>query len=118
MKRLVLKTIENSIEIPFVEDEFESGAVCFANDEDLRLDFKLQFTIYDVVNYVYGIYQLYWEENGKLEVSRLKIPYPVNAHRFWEYSTIGKKYRQQHVINKIELTDVTELQWENLKSKI
>ncbi|RVT73922.1 hypothetical protein EOD40_13470 [Flavobacterium sufflavum] len=51
----VLKTIEKIIETPFIEDEFEAGSVCFANDEDLRADFKLQFRIYDVMNYVYGV---------------------------------------------------------------
>ena len=111
MKIQVLKTIESIIETPFVEDEFESGSVCFANDEDLRANFKLQFTIYDVVNYVYGVCQLHLEKNEKLEISLLKIPYPVNADLFWKHSNGGKKLRQQQAINEIELTDVTILNW-------
>ena len=66
MKTAVLKTIESIIETPFVEDEFELGSVCFANDDEVRADFKLRFTTYHVVNYVYGIYQLHLEENEKL----------------------------------------------------
>ena len=58
MKTTVFSTIENIIQIPFIEDKFEAGSVCFANDPDVRADFKLQFTTYDVVNYVYGIYHL------------------------------------------------------------
>lgn len=114
MKIQVLKTLESIIKTPFAEDQLESGSVCFANSEDLRVDFKLQFTIYDVVNYVYGICHLHLDENKKLVISRLKIPYPVNADLFWKYSNRGKKIRQQQAINEIELTDITELNWENI----
>ncbi|MBA0882423.1 hypothetical protein [Flavobacterium undicola] len=114
MKVEVLKTIEKIIETPFVEDEFEVGSVCFANDEDLRADFKLQFSTYDVVNYVYGIYQLLWEENEKIEISLLKIPYPISASSFWQYSSIGKKFRQEHPIQEMEFIVVSELNWESV----
>lgn len=115
MKTAVLKTLEKIIETPFVEDKFELGSVCFANDEDLRADFKLQFSIYDVVNYVYGIYQLHFEENEKLEsISLLKIPYPANASSFWQYANIGKKFRQEHPIPEMEFIVVSELNWESV----
>lgn len=112
----VLKTIESIIKTPFVEDEFEDGSVCFANDEDLRVDFKIHFTIYDVVNYVYGVItQLYWEESEKLEsISLLKIPYPIDATFFWQYSSIGKKLRREHPIQEMEFIDVTKLNWESV----
>lgn len=112
----VLKIIENIIETPFVEDQFELGSVCFANDEDLRADFKFQFTTYDVVNYVYGfINQLYWKENQKLEsILLLKISYPSNASSFWHYCNIGKKFRQEHPIREMEFIVVSELNWESV----
>ncbi|MEN9909649.1 MAG: hypothetical protein RLZZ540_2798 [Bacteroidota bacterium] len=115
MKTAILKTIEKIIETPFVEDEFELGSVCFANDEDLRADFKLHFTIYDVVNYVYGVInQLYWKENEKIEISLLKIPYPANSSSFWKYSSIGKKFRQEHPVQEMEFIVVSELNWESV----
>lgn len=116
MNTAVFKTIEKIIDIPFVEDEFEVGAVCFANDEDVRADFKLQFTAYDVVNYIYGIvFQLYSEENIKtLSILDLKIPYPKNATSFWEYSSIGKKFRQQQIIEQLEFIAVSQLNWESI----
>ncbi|HEX9152155.1 MAG TPA: hypothetical protein VF842_08735, partial [Flavobacterium sp.] len=81
MKATIFATIERIIDTPFVEEQFENGSVCFEMDEDVRADFQLQFTVYDVVNYVYGlIYQLYWKENEELKsISLLKIPYPINA---------------------------------------
>lgn len=116
MKTAVLKRIEDIIQIPFVEDEFEVGAVCFANDEDVRADFKLQFTSYDVVNYVYGIvFQLYSKENlNTTSILDLKIPYPQNATSFWEYSSIGKKIRQEQIIEEIEFTAVSQLNWQSI----
>lgn len=112
----VLKTIEKIIETPFIEDEFEAGSVCFVNDEDLRAEFKLQFSTYDVVNYVYGVInQLYWKENEKLQsISLFKIPYPSNAASFWQYSNIGKKFRQEHPIREMEFIVVSELKWESV----
>jgi hypothetical protein len=114
MKMEVFKTIENIIETPFVEDEFELGSVCFAYDEDLRSDFKFQFTTYDVVNYVYGVInQLYSKVDEKLEsLSLLEIPYPANASSFWHYCNIGKKFRQEHPIREMEFIVVSELNWE------
>lgn len=116
MNSAVFKTIEKIIKIPFVEDQFEEGAVCFANDEELRADFKLQFTVYDVVNYVYGVvYEFYSKENKIIEsISLVKIPYPDNADFFWKYSNIGKKIRLQQTISEIEFHDVTKMNWENI----
>ncbi|GGA85546.1 hypothetical protein GCM10008015_27850 [Flavobacterium palustre] len=116
MDAAVLKTIEEIIKIPFVEEEFEVGAVCFETDEDLRPDFKLQFTIDDVVNYIYAIvFRLYSKENTKnLSILDLKIPYPKNAASFWEDSSIGKKFRQQQIIKELEFTAVSQLNWESI----
>lgn len=116
MDTAVLKTIEEIIKIPFVEEEFEAGAVCFATDEDVRPDFKLQFTVDDVINYIYAIvFQLYSKENTKnLSILDLKIPYPKNAASFWEYCSIGKKLRQQKIIVQLEFTAVSQLNWENI----
>lgn len=116
MKESIFSTIARIIETPFVEDQFETGSVCFECDDELRADFILQFTVYDVVNYVYGVvHQLYWKENEKLEsLSLLKIPYPINATFFWEYSSIGKKFRQEHAVKEMELIAVDKLNWESL----
>lgn len=114
MKTSIFNTIENILQIPFVEGKFEAGSVCFANDEEVRADFKLQFTTFDVMNYVYGIYQLHWEENQKIELSVLKIPYPENADFFWKYANIGKKFRLENPIKEMEFFDLTELNWESI----
>lgn len=55
MKRILFEKIEKIIGTPFVENELENGSVYFENEEDLRADYRIQFTTYDVVNYVYGV---------------------------------------------------------------
>jgi hypothetical protein len=114
MRATIFATIERIIETPFAEDQYESGSVCFATDEDVRADFRLQFSAYDVVNYVYGVlYELHWKENEALKpLSLLKIPYPINATFFWNYSTIGKKYRLKEPLKEMEFIDVSKLNWE------
>lgn len=113
MEKSVFKSIEKILGIPFVDDELTTGAVCFATDEELRADFKIQFISNDVVNYVYGIITLDSNEN-LASISSLKIPYPVNADVFWQNSIIGKKYRQNHFIKEIESVIVTQLNWETV----
>lgn len=114
--KCVFSTIERIIETPYLEDSFEIGSVCFERDDELRAEFLLQFTDYDVVNYVYGVvYQLYWKEITKIEsISILKIPYPVDATFFWQYSTIGKKIRSEHPIQEMEFISLHELNWESV----
>ncbi len=109
----VFNTIERIIETPYAEDSFETGSVCFEGDDELRAEFLLHFTAYDVVNYVYGVvYQLYWKEITKIEsISMLKIPYPVDATFFWEYGTVGKKIRSKHPIQEMEFISLHELNW-------
>lgn len=116
MEANILEAIERIIETPYIESPYETGSVCLENDDELRAEFILQFTIYDVVNYVYGVlYQLYWKENKEIEsVSLLKIPYPINATFFWEYSFIGKKIRVVHPIQEMEFISLNELNWERV----
>lgn len=114
MKSNIFSTIERIIETPYVEDLFETGSVCLESDDELRAEFLLQFTIYDVVNYVYGVVnQLYCEGDNEMEsISIFKIPYPVNATFFWQYSAIGRRIRIEHPIQEMEFISVSELNWE------
>lgn len=113
MEKSVFKLIEERIGIPFVEEEFEKGTVCFATDPELRTDFRIQFTHDDIVNYVYGIVAL--DSNKNLaSISSLKIPYPLDSDSFWQKSSIGKKYRESHAIKEIETVAVSKLNWESI----
>lgn len=112
MKTDILKKIEIIIQLPFENETFQSGAVCFANSEELRSDYKLYFSTSDVVNYVYGVLsQLYPNENLK-SVIDLEIPFPTSANLFWKYVEIGKKLRQFNSIEEEEFINFSNLNWQ------
>lgn len=113
MEADIFSTIERIIETPFVKDVLEIGSLCLESDDELRAEFRLQFTTYDVVNYVYGVvHQLYCMENNEIDsISFLKIRYPVSATFFWQYSAIGRKIRIEHPIQEMELISLSDLNW-------
>ncbi len=113
LKQDIFKLIEERIGIPFVKDNYEEGEVCFVNNEDLRCAFKLYFTTYDAVHYIYGIVdKLYWKENEKLPpIQLLKIPLPVNGASFWQYCENGKNKRLKCPIETIEFANLSDLNW-------
>ena len=111
IEKIVFDTIEKRIGVPFVADDSSRASVCFACDEEVRSDFKIQFTNTDIVNYVYGI--VLELDSKEKDITSLKIPYPVNADFFWQYCTIGNKFRQQQFIKEIELIPVNQLNWES-----
>lgn len=114
MEAYIFIKIERIIETPYVEDVLEIGSVCLESDDELRAEFRLQFTAYDVINYVYGVvFQSYCIENDEIEsISFLKIPYPINATFFWQYSRIGQRIRIENPIQEMELISLSELNWE------
>ncbi|WPR70591.1 hypothetical protein SLW70_11675 [Flavobacterium sp. NG2] len=111
MKSTIYKKIESIIQLPFMNETFHSGAVCFADSEELRDDFKLYFTNYDLINYIYGVVvQVYPNQNLK-SVTDFKIPFPANVTAFWETVEVGKKHRQKNPISVIELADCSDFNW-------
>lgn len=110
LNQAIMKRIEEKIELPFEKEHYVEGAVCFANHEDVRSDFKLFFTTNDVVNYCYGIIrQLQGNEHEKLiSLSSIKIPLPANAAFFWEMVQLGKMHCLK---NKIEFKELSEWNW-------
>lgn len=110
MENTVFDTLEKIIGIPFIADESQNTSVCFACADEVRSDFKIQFTNADILNYVYGaVLQLHPNESIKPD---LIIPFPVDAADFWNYSNIGEKYRQKQIIKVIEFVAVDQLNWE------
>ena len=109
MKKVVFETLENIIGVPFVDLETETSTVCLANSEELRAEFRLQFSVYDVVNYVYGILE---SISGNYMISAVVILYPVDADFFWKYASKGKRYRLENIKEALEFMDISELNWQ------
>lgn len=109
----VYNVIETRVNLSFIREIFDEREVYLDNEEEVRLEFRLQFTNFDIVNYIYGIvYQLYWNENKKLKsLNSLPIPYPTDVDYFWEYSLMGNKFRKINPIYEIEFSNISALNW-------
>lgn len=109
MKSIVFETLEKIVGVPFLDLETETSTVCLVNSEELRAEFQLQFTAYDVMNYVYGIAKTIPDKNRILS---LKIPYPIDADFFWKQASKGKKYRLENTVPALEFIEISELNWQ------
>lgn len=113
MDTAVYRKIEAIIGVPFVGDEIANSAVCFACSEELRADFRIHFSVMDVVNYLYGIiYESYQADEIKAKtIFELKIPFPKNDLSFWKYSFIGQNIRLENTLKELDYLEVCELNW-------
>jgi hypothetical protein len=88
----VLDTIEKIIGISFVLDSYTEGAVCFANDDEVRAEFRESFNTSHVLDYLNAIIH----ELGDNELEKtnfLMIPYPKDSVSFWKQVALGVKLR-------------------------
>jgi hypothetical protein len=104
----VLDTIEKIIGIPFISDSYATGAVCFANNEEVRPEFRLSFNTFHVLDYSHAII-FKSEETANL----LKIPFPEDSTCFWELVAIGAKLRKSGLIDKISNENLFKIKWYN-----
>ncbi|OXA98119.1 hypothetical protein B0A75_15405 [Flavobacterium oncorhynchi] len=89
----LLKSITNRYCLLFL-DKKETGNVCFANSEELRLEYKQSFTAIDLLDLCYAVLHssLY---NKDLENDIQKIPLPMDSNLFWKLIQIGNNFRNQ-----------------------
>lgn len=89
----LLKSITNRYGLLFL-DKKETGNVCFANNEELRLEYKQSFTAFDLLDLCYAVLNssLY---NKDLENNIQKIPLPMDSNVFWKLIQIGSNFRNQ-----------------------
>ena len=89
----IVKRIANRYGLFFL-DKKETGNVCFANSEELRLEYKQSFTVFDLLDLCYAVLHssLY---NKDLENDIQKIPLPLDSNVFWKLIQIGTNFRNQ-----------------------
>jgi hypothetical protein len=101
----VLDTIEKIIGIPFILDSYTQGAVCFANDDEVRAAFRESFNTSHVLDYVNAIIHELKKTNF------LMIPYPTDSISFWKQVAIGVKLRKDDFADTTKTTDHFEIKW-------
>lgn len=83
----IIREIEVRIKIPFDDDNYASGEVCFANSNEVRPEFRQNFSALDVQNYIRAV--LFNQK--KALILPVKIPYPKDVSTFWELVEEGAK---------------------------
>jgi hypothetical protein len=109
----VLNTIEKIIGIPFVKTFYEDGAVCFANNDEVRPDFRQSFTIFHVLDYINAIiYQSKRiEKINFFNDGSLEVPYPKDLTLFWNQVAIGEKLRKSGSLEHDVIEKYFDIKW-------
>lgn len=94
------------------EDKY--GNLCFADNSDLRDEFKISFTTADVLHYIFAVLHSHQYRQDYQKVFNLDFPtlyFPEDASVFWPLVRLGSQLRQVHLLKSIPDVDVvSELQ--------
>ena len=74
----LINLFEKATGLTFINENEANGNVCFANNPELRPDFKTTFTIKDIKNYLLGLKKTQ------------NITGPNDAEAFWKIVGFGK----------------------------
>jgi hypothetical protein len=108
----VLDAIEKIIGIPFMLDIYTEGAVCLANNDEVRSEFRQHFNVFHVLDYVNAcIYQLDDRQNSPLKTGFREIEYPQDSVSFWKQAAVGAKLRKSNLLEESTIEKYSEIKW-------
>ncbi|WP_316635553.1 type ISP restriction/modification enzyme [uncultured Flavobacterium sp.] len=89
----VIALIKDRSGLVFI-DEKGTGNVCFINNEELRPEFKQNYTAIDLLDFSYAILHssIYKKD---LKSDNQKIPIPLDSDVFWRLVQIGSDIRKK-----------------------
>lgn len=97
----IVKKIEKDLDLVFVPENETYSNVCFANNAEVRDDYKNTFSLIDVLDYSYAIlHSSIYREKYKafLKIDFSQVAYPKNTATFWQLVKLGGEIRQMHLI--------------------
>ncbi|WP_157813315.1 type ISP restriction/modification enzyme [Flavobacterium sp. 5] len=109
----IVQKITNNLDLAFFNQKELSGNVCFANDNDVRPEFKEIFSQIDLLNYIYAILFLskYRENHQEFLKSNFSyIPIPNDKIKFWKLIKLGNELRENHLF-KNNITEHYNIQY-------
>lgn len=97
----IIADISRRLGLTFTNEKETEGNLCFANNPDLRDEFKDSFNSTDLFDYIYAM--LYAPTYREKYIEFLKtdspiVPYPKDASTFWKLVTLGSELRQIHLL--------------------
>jgi len=101
LNKEIIQQIAAGLGLTFTNEKEEKGEVGFANDPDLRPEFRQSFAPIDLLDYIYAVlhspvYREKYKEFLKIDFPR--VPYPTNAKQFFELAALGKQLRELHLL--------------------
>ncbi|WP_228479213.1 type ISP restriction/modification enzyme [Flavobacterium soyangense] len=97
----IVKQIEEGLGLTFTNEKETENDVCFANNDEVRPEFKQSFAPIDLLDYIYAVlhspsYREKYKEFLKIDFPR--IPPPVDPGKFWQLVKLGGELRQIHLL--------------------
>ncbi|MEN2412894.1 hypothetical protein [Flavobacterium mesophilum] len=89
----IINLISKRLGLLFFNEE-ENGNVCFANNAELRSEFRQSFRILDLLDFSLAILHSSIYEEGIVK-EKQKIPFPHDADLFWKIVKIGNDFRKK-----------------------
>lgn len=73
-------------------DQIENGNVCFANNRELRSEFRQNFNVIDLLDFCFAVLHSLKDESLDYENQKIAIPY--DSDFFWQLAKIGGRFRE------------------------
>ena len=89
----IIEQIANILGLLFVNQKGREGNVCFANNPDLRPEFRQSFTVLDLLDYSNAV--LHSNTHRKGNTDFLNIPISADVVLFWQLVQIGSNLRNR-----------------------
>lgn len=74
-----ITALEDKLALNFEEGLMINGKVCFANTDEVRPDFRTNFTGGDLLNYIFALLPA----EGAIDDAKVYLPFPEDADHFW-----------------------------------
>lgn len=87
---IIVTRLEVLLHLPFISIYKNNLNVCYANNIDVRVEYRDNFNERDIVAYLIGIMGCkYFSQYNSV---RLEVPFPKSVDNFWEVIKIKNKH--------------------------
>lgn len=98
----IINQMANKTGLNFVLIKDPEGNVCMANNKEVRPEFRQNFSVIDILDYMYAIsYSLNFRLTGE-EFVKINLQYPKDSETFWELAELGLQLKRIHSLKNIK----------------
>lgn len=92
----ISKQFADILGLTFVDKNEPEANVCFANNEEVRAEFKTTFTAVDLLDYFHAVSHSTKDRESQNEITEMDfaaIPLPSDSTEFWKLVKLGTSIR-------------------------